>query len=93
MTNSDKATVVLLAAAVGMALYRFYNMTENERENFYNDIKDRVQLLLKDTDQTVDTVKQYFGQIDSKEAWADKLLLFKGLLTRLFGTGEKALAY
>jgi hypothetical protein len=93
MTNSDKATVVLLAAAVGMALYRFYNMSEKEREDFYNDIKDRVQLLLKDTDQTVDTVKQYFGQIDAKEAWADKLLLFKGLLTRLFGTGEKALAY
>ena len=77
MTNPDKATVVLLAAAVGMALYKFYNMSQQERDDFYNTVKEKAQLLLKDTDQTVDTVKHYFGQIDSKEAVADKLLLFK----------------
>lgn len=93
MTNSDKATVVLLGAAVSMAVYNFYKMNKKEKEEFYNDLKERVQFLLKDTDQTVDIVKQYFGQIDTKEAWADKLLIFKGMLTRLFGTEEKALAY
>jgi hypothetical protein len=95
MTNSDKATIVLLAATVGLAIYRFYNMTQKEKEAFYADIKDRLGVLLKNTDDTVETVKQYFTQIDEKPsgAWADKMLIFRRMLSTLFGTDEKLLAY
>ena len=93
MTNADKVTIVLLGAAVGVAIYRFFNLSDKEKQEFYDALKDRAQLLLKNTDETVETVKQYFTQIDAqpKGALADKLLIFKKMLTSLFGI-EKQLA-
>lgn len=87
MTNSDKVTGILLGVAVGLALVKFFNMDEKEREKFYDAIKERIQLLLQNTDETAATVKQHFAEIDAKSSdqWIDKLLVFKRLLTTLFG--------
>ena len=92
MTNSDKISVILLGAAAGVALVKFFNMDEEEREKFFNHLKDRLQYLLKDTEGTVDTVKKHFAMIDDKPsgAWIDKMMIFKKLLTSLFGTEGNA---
>ena len=95
MTNADKVTIVLLGAVVGVAIYRFFNLSEKEKQEFYDALKDRTQLLVRNTDETVETVKQYVSQIDEqpKGALADKLLIFKKMLTSLFGTEKQLVTY
>jgi hypothetical protein len=95
MANADKVTIVLLSAAVGVAIYRFFNLSDKEKKEFYDAIKDRAQLLLRNTDETVETVKQYVSQMDAqpKGALADKLLIGKKLLTALFGSEKPLVAY
>jgi hypothetical protein len=95
MTNADKVTIVLLGAVVGVAIYRFFNLSEEEKQEFYDALKDRTQLLVRNTDETVETVKQYVSQIDEqpKGALADKLLIFKKMLTSLFGTEKQLVTY
>ena len=95
MANADKVTIVLLGAAVGVAIYRFLNLSQKEKQEFYDTLKDRAQVLLRDTDETVETVKQYVSQMDAqpKGALADKLLIFKKMLTSLFGAEKQLASY
>jgi hypothetical protein len=87
MDNSNKISLVLLGAAVGVALIRFFNMTEKEREEFFKDLKQRVTELLSDTEGTIEHVKHHFALIDAKgkDEWVDKIMIFKRLLNTLFG--------
>ncbi len=87
MSRSNTIGAIILGAAVGVALLEFFNMPEEEREEFYCHIKNRAHDLLDDVEGTVDTVKQHFAEIDRKpkEEWVEKFLVVKRLLSNLFG--------
>jgi hypothetical protein len=93
MTKSDKIGVILLGAAAGMALLKYYNMPYEEKQEFKAHLTNRAHDLLDEAEDTMDTVKQHFAEMDSKapNAWVDKLFVFKRLLTTLFGSERRYL--
>ena len=82
-----------MGAAVGVALVRYFNMPEAEKEEFLAHLKSRAHDLLDDAENTVDKVKYHFAEIERKPAgaWVDKLFVAKRLLTELFGSEKRFL--
>lgn len=93
MSRSNVIGAVILGAAAGLAILKFYNMPEDERQEFISHLKNRAHDLLDDAEETVDKVKQHFAEIDAKSSdeWADKLFVFKRLLNDLFGSERRYL--
>ena len=93
MSRSNTIGAVILGAAVGVALLKFYNMPEEDRKDFYAHLKNRAHDLLDDVEGTVDTVKQHFAEIDRKptEEWIEKFLVVKKLVVKLFGSERRFL--
>ena len=91
MSNEKTIGAIILGAAVGVALLRFFNMPEEERREFISHLKNRAHDLLDDTEGTMNKVKHHFAQIDMKENSVDKILVVKNLLTDLFGSDRRFL--
>ena len=93
MSKANTIGAIILGAAAGVALLKFFSMPEEEREEFITHLKTRAHDLLDDAENTVDKVKEHFAEIDMKpkEAWVDKLFIAKRLLTELFGSEKRYL--
>ena len=93
MSKSNTIGAVILGAAAALALLKFLNMPDDERQEFISHLKNRAHDLLDDAEETVDTVKRHFAEIDAKQPdeWVDKLFVFKRLLTELFGSERRYL--
>lgn len=90
MTKTNKAAAVILGAAIGVALYRFFQMPRFERNEFIEHLKDRTLELLQNTETTVDRVDHFLGQMDNQteDGWIAKLQIIKNMLQELYG-GDK----
>lgn len=93
MSKSNYIGAIILGAAAGLALLKFYSMPDEEREEFISHLKNRAHDLLDDAENTVDKVNHYFSEIDTKARteWVDKLFIVKKLLTDLFGSERRYL--
>ena len=93
MSKANTIGAIILGAAAGVALVKFFTMPEYEKEEFLTHLKNRAHDLLDDAEGTVETVKQHFAEIDMKPsgAWVDKLFVAKRLLTELFGSEKRFL--
>ncbi len=93
MLKANTIGAIILGAAAGVALVKFFSMPEFEREEFITHLKNRAHDLLDDAEGTVDKVKQHFAEIDAKQPHqlVDKLFVFKRLLTDLFGSERRYL--
>ena len=93
MARANYIGALILGAAVGVALLKFYSMPKEERDEFLDHLKDRAHDLLDDAEETVEKVKQHFAEIDTKQPdeWVDKLFVVKRLLTNLFGSERRYL--
>ncbi len=93
MSKSNYIGAIILGAAAGLALLKFYSMTYEEREEFISHLKNKSHDLLDDAENTVDKVNHYFAEIDTKQRseWVDKLFIVKRLLTDLFGSERRYL--
>lgn len=80
---------IILGAAVGVALYKFFSMPEQERTEFIDHLKNRAHELLDDTEGTMNKVKDHFAEIDTKDHPIDKLLVVKKLLSELFSHPDR----
>ena len=93
MSKSNYIGAIILGAAAGLAILKFYSMPDEEREEFISHLKNRAHDLLDDAENTVDKVNHYFAEIDTKarNEWVDKLFIVKRLLTELFGSERRYL--
>lgn len=91
MTKSNTIGALILGAAVGTALVKYYSMPDYERQEFMSHLKNRAHDLLDDAEGTVDKVKEHFAEIDTKDSRVDKLFVFKRLLSDLFGSDRRFL--
>lgn len=93
MNKANTIGALILGAAAGVALVKYFSMPEYEREEFITHLKNRAHDLLDDAEGTVDKIKEHFAEIDMKpkEAWVDKLFVAKRLLTDLFGSEKRFL--
>lgn len=93
MTKSDKAALIIIGAAAGVAVWRFFNMPVEERKEFCRHIKATTAELLDNAEETVEKVDHFITQIDEKgrDEWIDKLYLIKKMFKDLYGSEKRYL--
>ena len=93
MTKSDKAALIIIGAAAGVAVWRFFNMPVEKRNEFYLNKKHTTGELLDNAEDTVEKVDHFISQIDNKgsDEWIDKLYLVKQMFRDLYGSEKRYL--
>ena len=93
MDKSNSIAAIILGAAVGLTLLRFFSLSKDERDQVFNDIKNKTHDLLDDAEATVEKVKHYVEELKSKrpEEWTDKLFIVKNMLKDLYGAEQRML--
>ena len=93
MTKSDKAALIIIGAAAGVAVWRFFNMPVEQRNEFYRHIKETTSELLDNAEDTVEKVDHFISQIDERgtNEWIDKLYLVKKMFRDLYGSDKRYL--
>ena len=93
MTKSDKAALVILGAAAGVAIWRFFKMPLIERQEFCRHITETTNELLNNAEDTVEKVNHFITEIDEKgkDDWIDKLYLVKKMFRDLYGSEKRYL--
>lgn len=90
MAKSNKIAAIILGAAAGVALLKFFSMPKEERDAFFSHLKNKTNYLLDHAEDTVEKVEHYLGQVKSKGAdeWIDKLYILKKMFRELYGSTE-----
>jgi hypothetical protein len=90
MNKSNTVAAVILGAAAGVALIRFFNMPKEKRDAFFSHLKNTTHFLLDDAEETVEKVEQYMDEIKSKgeDEWIDKLYILKRMFRELYGSEQ-----
>jgi phage-related protein len=90
MSKTSTIASIILGASIGVALVKYYSMTEEEREAFWERIKNITDELLDDAEHTVEKLEAYFDEIKSKgeDNLVEKLYVVKKMLKDLFKMEE-----
>jgi hypothetical protein len=90
MAKTNKIAAIILGAAAGVALVKFFSMPKEEREQFYADIKSKTSELLENAEDTVEKVEHFMDEYKSKDEneWIDKLYILKKMFKSLYGSGK-----
>ena len=88
MSNTDRIAALILGAATGVALVRYFNMPKMERNEFCSHLKTKTSELLDNAEDTVEKVEQYMNDFNSKgeNEWIDKLYILKKMFKNLYGS-------
>lgn len=88
MAKTNQVAALILGAAAGVALVRFFRMPEEERKAFCNHLKYQTNYLLDNAEDTVEKVEHYMDEYNSKDKndWIDKLYVLKKMFRNLYGT-------
>ncbi len=90
MNKSNTIAAIILGAAAGVALIRFFNMPKEEKDAFLSHLKNTTHDLLDNAEETVEKVEQYMDEIKSKgeNEWIDKLYVLKRMFKDLYGSQQ-----
>ena len=93
MQKSNYIGGIILGAAVALAIYKFYSMPEEERDELLKTVKRRTMELLEDAEHTVEKIEHYVADIKSKgeHGMIDQLYTIKKMLSELYGTAQREL--
>lgn len=91
MEKSNQIGAIILGAAAALAIYKYTQLSKEERNEFFSTIRDKTQELLEDADNTVEKVQHYVAQIKDKQPdqWFDKIYLLKKMLSEFYGFTSK----
>jgi vacuolar-type H+-ATPase subunit H len=70
--NAKHIATFMLGAAVGLALSKYMNMTDDEKDKMMNDIKDKANGFREEAETAVNKAKDYFEELKTKGASAMK---------------------
>ena len=90
MAKTNKVAAIILGAAAGVALNKFFSMPKEERDEFFANIKNKTSELLDNAEDTVEKVEHYMDEYKSKgeNEWIDKLYILKKMFKNLYGSGK-----
>lgn len=94
MEKKTKIGLYILGAAAAYAVYRFYSMPKEDREEMIDTLKEKTRDLLDNAEHTVEKVEHYVEEIKSrgKDAWLDKFYVLKKMFTDLYGGESKLIS-
>lgn len=89
--NKSTIASLILGASIGLALLKFYSMSEEDKKDFLDHLKKTTNDLLDDAETTVEKVEQYVDEIKLKgeNRWVEKLYVLKKMFTDFYGTEKK----
>jgi hypothetical protein len=90
MAKSKKVAALILGAAAGVALVKYFRMPVEDRNKFCNHLKSQTNLLLDNAEETVEKVEHYMDDFKSKGEgeWIDKLYILKNMVKNLYGSDK-----
>ena len=93
MTKSNKIAAIILGAAGGFALIKFLSTPKEERNDFYNFLKNKTRELLDNAEETVEKVDHYMDEFKDKgkDEWIDKIYILKKMFKNLYGSDKQFL--
>lgn len=93
MNKSNTVAGIILGAAAGVALLKFFSMPKEERDAFISHLKSTTSNLLDNAEETVEKVEHYMGQVKLKgeNEWIDKLYIFKKMFKDFYGSQQRFL--
>ncbi len=93
MGKSSTIAAVIFGASIGVALLKFYSMPKEERDAFFNLLKNKTDELLDNADDTVEKVEHFMNEIKSKgeNNWLEKMYLMKKMFKNLYGAERNLL--
>jgi hypothetical protein len=93
MTKTNKIAAIILGAAGGFALIKFLSMPKEERNDFYNFLKNKTRELLDNAEETVEKVDHYMDEFKDKgkDEWIDKIYILKKMFKNLYGSDRQFL--
>ncbi len=88
MAKSNKVAAVILGAAAGVALVKFLSMPREQRNEFYDFLKNKSRQLLDNAEDTVEKVEHYMDEFKEKgdDEWIDKIYILKKMFKSLYGS-------
>jgi len=91
MEKSNYIGGIILGAAAALAIYKFYSMPEDERDELVKTIKKRTMEMLEDAENTVEKIEHYVANIKNKgeHGWIDQLYTIKKMLIEFYGNAQK----
>ena len=86
MEKQNHIGAIIFGAAAILAIYKYSQMSKQDKKELFEAIKDKTHYLLEDADNTVEKVQHYVAQIKSKEPnqWFDKLYLIRKMLSEFY---------
>ncbi|MEO9144144.1 MAG: hypothetical protein ABI237_01180 [Ginsengibacter sp.] len=94
MNNDTKQIAgVIFGMTAGLALYKFFSMPKEKRQEICTHIKDTTNELLNNAEDTVEKVEHYMDEFNSKGEGdvIDKLYVLKKMFRNLYGTKKNYL--
>ena len=93
MEKSNKIAALILGAAAGVAIVRFFSMPKEEQQEFCEHIKNKTSQLLDDAEASVEKIEHFMEEYKSKEEndWIDKLYALKKMLKDFYGSQKHLL--
>ena len=90
--NAKHIATFLLGAAAGFALCKYMNMSDEEKEQFMNNLKNKANNVKDEAEGAVHKAKEYFEELKDKgaDALKEHLSDAEKMIEDLFGKGEKA---
>ncbi|HEU5053780.1 MAG: hypothetical protein ACTHNG_05445 [Ginsengibacter sp.] len=88
MAQSNRIAAIILGAAGGFALIKFLSMPTEERNEFYQFLKEKTHELLDNVEDTVEKVEHHMEEFKSKgeDEWIDKIYILKKMFKNLYGS-------
>jgi hypothetical protein len=89
--NAKHIATFLLGAAAGFALAKYMSMTDEEKEAFMQNLKNRAQGMKEKAEDGFDKVKDYFEELKTKgsEAFKEQFAGAEDMIKDLFGKKEE----
>jgi len=90
MSKQNKIAAIILGAAAGAALIKFFSMPQEKREEFYGHLKNKTHQLLDNAEETVEKVEHYMDELKEKgeDEWIDKIYILKKMFKHLYGSDK-----
>ncbi len=87
MVNPKHIATFLLGAAAGYALYKYQNMSEEDKEKLMADLKAKANSFKEEAEAATEKAKDYFDELRTKgaESLKDNLADVEGMINELFG--------
>jgi hypothetical protein len=80
--TTNKITAIVVAALAGIAIWRYFSMSPQERYEFKEGLKARIHELIDDAEGTSEKAKAYMAQLKSPSTdnVLDKLVVVKKII-------------